>query len=64
MKGLKAMRIRAKLTQSELALKLGVKQTTVAMWETDASYPRAELLPLIARELGCTIDDLYATQSA
>ena len=64
MKGLKAMRTKAKLTQAELAFMLGVKQTTVAMWETDASYPRAELLPTIAKALNCTIDELYAEQTA
>lgn len=44
MNGLKAMRKRANLTQAELASVLGVKQTTVAMWETAASYPKATLM--------------------
>ena len=52
------------MTQAELASVLGVKQTTVAMWETAASYPRAELLPVIAKTLNCTIDELYTGQSA
>ena len=64
MNGLKAMRKRANLTQAELASVLGVKQTTFAMWETAASYPRAELLPVIAKTLNCTIDELYSGQSA
>lgn len=64
MNGLKAMRLKAELTQTELAVKLGVKQTTVAMWEIGASYPRAELLPIIAKALNCTIDELYAKQPA
>lgn len=64
MNGLKIMRKRAKLTQAELARELGVKQTTVAMWESATSYPRASLLPIIASALNCTIDELYNGQSA
>lgn len=64
MKGIKSLRLKQKLTQSELAEKLGVKQTAIAMWETGMNYPRAEMLPLIAKILNCTIDELYAEQSA
>lgn len=46
-----------------LAEQLGVKQTTVAMWETNGSYPRAEMLPAIAAALGCTIDALYGASA-
>ena len=64
MNGLKFMRKAAACTQAELADILGVAQSTVAMWETGKAYPRAELLPIIAKTLNCTIDDLYSGQSA
>ena len=54
----KALRESAQYTQIELARKIGVGQSTIAMWETARSFPRAELLPKIATVLGCTIDEL------
>ena len=49
----------AGLTQAELAGTMGVKQAAVAMWEADKSVPRADALPLIAKTLGCTIEQLF-----
>ena len=46
------------LTTRQVAEMLGVSKGTVAMWETGASLPRAELLPKIASVLNCTVDDL------
>lgn len=46
------------LTQQVLADMLGVKRSTVAMWETGTSLPRADLLPKLADVLGCTVDEL------
>lgn len=53
-------RIACGYTQSELAEKLGIKQTTVAMWENGTNKPRSNMLPRIARALNCTIDELFA----
>lgn len=47
-----------KLTQQAAADMLNVKRSTVAMWETGQSLPRAELLPLIAETYECEIVDL------
>lgn len=55
---IKKARERLGITQTELADKLGVRQSTVAMWETDNSLPRADKLPILAKFLGCTIDEL------
>lgn len=55
---IKERRKQANITQSELAASIGVGQSAVAMWETGASLPRAELLPKIASVLNCTVDDL------
>ena len=59
MDGLKICRAKRGLTQAELADALHVRQSTVAMWETNGSYPRADMLPEIAAALSCSIDDLY-----
>lgn len=48
------------ITQEELAERLGVKRTTVSMWELDESAPAARMLPALAAALGCSIDALFA----
>ena len=63
MKSIKTRREGIGLTQAQFADSLNVSRATVAMWETEKSYPRADLLPKIAQMLGCTIDDLYADES-
>lgn len=60
MKGLSTARKSAGCTQEQLAEKLGIAQSTVAMWETGKACPRSDMLPTIAEILGCTIDDLFA----
>lgn len=46
------------LTQDAVAAELGVSRSAVAMWESGKSFPRAELLPRLAKLLECTVDDL------
>ena len=52
------------LTQVALASIIGVNQSTIADWEAGKKYPSADKLPLIAKTLNCTIDELYTGQSA
>lgn len=59
---IKKIREKKGITQQELATVLGVGQSTVAMWETNNSLPRAEKLPAIAKALGCTIDELLKAE--
>lgn len=56
---IKDLRTAKKMTQREFAAALGVDRTTVAKWETGAALPRADMLPKIAKLLGCTISDLF-----
>lgn len=56
---IKSLREAAKLTQVQLADKLGVLSTTVSNWETGVALPKTIILPQLAEILGCTIDDLY-----
>lgn len=54
----KYYRLRAGLTQMQLAKRLGVKQPTVAQWEAGKANPTAKLLPLVAKVLKVKIDAL------
>ena len=56
---IKWMREQKGMTQVHLAQYLGIGQSTVAMWESGESMPRADKLPELARVLGCSIDDLF-----
>lgn len=48
------------ISQSQLADMLGVRQSTVAMWESGINKPRTDKLMEIAKVLGCTVADLLA----
>lgn len=54
----KRMRLKTGLTQQDVAQRLNISNTTVSMWETGESLPRAELLTKIAKLYDCTIDEL------
>ena len=58
MTGIQNFRIKKGLTQEELADIVGVDRSSVAKWETGKSAPRAAMLPKLADELGCTVDEL------
>ena len=55
---LKDLRMRKKLTQDALATAIGVKRTTVSMWESGGAYPRVEKLFLLSKHLGCEPQDV------
>lgn len=59
MVAIKKLRELKGITQMQMANALKVSRGSVAMWETGRAFPRAEMLPAIARLLGCTIDELY-----
>lgn len=56
---IKELREAAGLTQTALALRVGVSRQAVNQWEFGVTWPSAQLLPKIAWALGCTIGDLY-----
>jgi transcriptional regulator with XRE-family HTH domain len=56
---LKSLRQRRRLTLRALAPRLGVTFQAVHNWEKGTNDPSAALLPIIAQELGCEIEDLY-----
>ena len=53
---LKELRARYRISQAELASKLGVAQQTVASWETDKSSPNYSLLTKIAQIFNVSSD--------
>jgi transcriptional regulator with XRE-family HTH domain len=56
---IKRLRKKVLLTQESLAERINVDRSTVAKWETGASFPRTDMLPKLAEILGCTIDALF-----
>ena len=57
---IRTLRQNMKLTQEQLAEKLGVTFQAVSKWETNSNTPDISLLPSIAKALGCFIDDLFS----
>ncbi len=55
---IKKAREKAGLTQQELADKLGVGQSAVAMWESQKALPRTDRLPVLAKILKCSVSAL------
>ena len=54
----KQIRESKNMTQETLSLKMNVSRSTVAMWETGQTKPRADTLIKLAAVLGCTVDEL------
>ena len=45
-------------SQSDIAERVGVSQQAVAKWESGEAMPRADKLPILAKLLNCTADEL------
>lgn len=57
-------RVSMNITQEDLAKKLGVARSTVAMWENGSNMPRADKLLKLAGLFGCTVDELLGNDPA
>lgn len=51
-------RKKAGMTQSDVARKLGITESSVCQWETGATHPSTKRLFEIAKLYGCTVDEL------
>lgn len=51
-----------KMSQRELARRLGVQPTTISRWETAQGYPDQGIIAKLAFELGISTDELYGTK--
>lgn len=57
---LKERRTDAGLTQAELAERAGVSRKTINTVENGVFVPSTLLALVLARELGCTVEDLFS----
>jgi transcriptional regulator with XRE-family HTH domain len=64
MEDIKRLRETQGKTQKQLADEMGVERSTVAKWEAGTAFPRADKLPKLAEVLGCSVADLFNTESA
>lgn len=56
---IKQLRLSAHLTQEQLATSLGISAQSVSKWENGVTMPDISLLPLLSREFGVTIDEIF-----
>lgn len=56
---IRVLRKNKNMTQEQLAEVLGVSSQAVSKWENGVSAPDIELLPVIARYFGITMDDFF-----
>ena len=58
MSSLVCLRKKAGLSQQYIADHLGISQGAVSQWERGVTMPIADKLPILAKLLGCTTDEL------
>lgn len=61
---IRALREAAGLSQTELGIRIGCDRTSIVKWESEVVLPRSRDLPMLAKALGCSIDDLYEQEDA
>ncbi|MCF7924788.1 MAG: helix-turn-helix domain-containing protein [Candidatus Izimaplasma sp.] len=59
---IKKYRTKHNLSQTKFANRLHVTKQAVSKWETGRGYPDSSLIPVIAKELGISIDSLMGTK--
>lgn len=60
---LKLIRTQKKYSQQQLANKIGVSRSTVAMWETNSSQPDNDMLKKLSSVLDCSVDQLLGIET-
>lgn len=55
---IREMREEKKITQSQLAKLINVDQTAISQWERGITSPRMKTSLILAKALGCTLNDL------
>lgn len=55
---IKTLREQAGMTQAELAERANVDQSAVSRWEIGNTKPRLRQIPIIAKALGVTVEEL------
>ena len=57
---LRVFRAKHKMTQDDLATKLGVSRQTLSAIENNKYFPSLELALKIAKVFSCTVDELFS----
>lgn len=60
---IKNLRLKAGLTQVELAKKLNVDQTAVSRWESGENRPLRKIQKKLAKVLGCSVEELFEEEA-
>ncbi len=63
-RGVAALRKRKGYTQAQLAEKLNLTDKTVSKWENGLGYPDVTMLPVLAKLLGVTVDELLKEKNS
>lgn len=45
-------------TQAELAKRIGRRQSAIGMWESGKSKPKLDAIPVLAKVLDCTSEEI------
>ena len=61
---IEAMRKRKRMTQTELAIAVGVTQPSISDYESGKKRPTIDTAKKLADALGCTVDDLLKDAKA
>lgn len=56
---IKELRVQSGVAQGVLADRMGVVQSAVSSWESEAALPKTRDIPRLAQALGCSIEDLF-----
>lgn len=56
---LRKVRTAAGLSQTELARRIGVNQSSIADWERGKCFPKTGSAIKLARELRCSLDEIF-----
>ncbi len=59
---IKASRLKLKITQAELALKISIPQSTISKWENGKREPGINQLITLAKFFKCTTDYLLGLE--
>lgn len=62
MNALKKMRLKRRLSQEDIAKKMGVTPATVCRWENGEFLPRADKLIALAKVLKCSVSALLKSR--
>lgn len=56
---LKNLRVRAKLTQNDVATKLQISRQSISKWEQDIAIPQTTLIVPLIKILNCTLEEIF-----